>query len=259
MAVTSYDGLIAQVGADKSMNAFFYADLQTALSGTTCLAASTNQITKHAIPSTFRTLPSPLPGTVTGYMITNAEIMQTGAQCIVLIGRIINLGNINIGTNVFTDGSAMPTVTSLGASYVSASPILCVTTTVLNATPGNLTVTYVDQDGNAAEAAAAAAMTASSSVYAASWLPLNSTDWGARDITAAVQSAGTTPTGVVTFYGFIPLGFCQANASTCTALNLTTGFPSFFKFGAGDQISAVVIGTVSAKGILGKITVVGVE
>lgn len=70
------------------------------------------------------------------------------------------------------------------------------TTTVLGATVHNITMTYVDNAGNAAEAAAALAAVVSSAVTRlphANWfIPLNAADTGLRNITQIQMSAAST-------------------------------------------------------------------
>jgi len=84
-------------------------------------------------------------------------------------------------------------------------------TTSLSATAHNLTVTYVDQDGNTAEAAAAYAAPVSAGVQrtptvAGQWfVPLNSPDTGARYLTNIAQSTITSVTGVTTWFVGHPL------------------------------------------------------
>lgn len=93
-------------------------------------------------------------------------------------------------------------------------------TTALSATAHNLTVTYVDQDGNAAEAAAAYAAPVSavamrSPTVAGQWfVPLNAGDTGARYITNIAQSTITSVTGITTWWVSHPIAlmpFCAAN------------------------------------------------
>jgi hypothetical protein len=84
-------------------------------------------------------------------------------------------------------------------------------TTALSATAHNLTVTYVDQDGNTAEAAAAyaapvSAVVGRSPTVAGQWfVPLNSPDTGARYITNIAQSTITSVTGVTSWFIAHPL------------------------------------------------------
>jgi len=79
-------------------------------------------------------------------------------------------------------------------------------TTALSATAHNLTVTYVDQDGNTAEAAAAYAAPVSAvagrvQLVAGAWfVPLNSPDTGARYLTNVAQSTITSVTGVANWW-----------------------------------------------------------
>ena len=69
-------------------------------------------------------------------------------------------------------------------------------TTILGATAHNITMTYVDQSGNSAEAAAAVAAVVSSAVTRlphANWfLPVNAADTGLRNITQIQMSAAST-------------------------------------------------------------------
>lgn len=84
-------------------------------------------------------------------------------------------------------------------------------TTALSATAHNLTVTYVDQDGNTAEAAAAyaapvSAVAGRTPTVAGQWfVPLNSPDTGARYLTNIAQSTITSVTGVTTWFIGHPL------------------------------------------------------
>lgn len=84
-------------------------------------------------------------------------------------------------------------------------------TTALSATAHNLTVTYVDQDGNTAEAAAAyaapvSAVAGRSPTVAGQWfVPLNAGDTGARYLTTIAQSTITSVTGVTTWWVAHPI------------------------------------------------------
>lgn len=79
-------------------------------------------------------------------------------------------------------------------------------TTALSATAHTITVTYVDQDGSTAEAAAAysaavSAVTSRTNTPAGTWfVTLNSPDTGARYLTNIAQSTITSVTGVSTFF-----------------------------------------------------------
>jgi hypothetical protein len=79
-------------------------------------------------------------------------------------------------------------------------------TTALSATAHNLTVTYVDDAGNAAEAAAAyaapvSAVAGRSPTVAGQWfVPLNAGDYGVRYLTNIAQSTITSVTGVTSWW-----------------------------------------------------------
>lgn len=79
-------------------------------------------------------------------------------------------------------------------------------TTALSATAHNITVTYVDQDGNAAEAAAAyaapvSAVAGRAPLVAGNWfVPLKAGDTGARYLTNIAQSTITSVTGISNFW-----------------------------------------------------------
>lgn len=98
------------------------------------------------------------------------------------------------------------TDTTAPANFISTE-----VTTALAATAHNITVTYVDQDGNAAEAAPAYAAAASAvalrtNTPAGTWfVTLNAGDTGARYLTNIAQSTTASVTGVSTFYIGHPL------------------------------------------------------
>lgn len=104
-------------------------------------------------------------------------------------------------------------------------------TTVMSATATNLTVTYVDQAGNAAEAAAANALTVSSAVnriplptprYA---VPLNASDTGLRNVTN-IQSSGAN-TGVANMFIGHPIAVFPCPLANFPApLDLVNAYPS---------------------------------
>lgn len=84
-------------------------------------------------------------------------------------------------------------------------------TTALSATAHNITVTYVDQSGNSAEAAAlyaapASAVAGRTPLVAGNWfVPLNAGDYGVRYLTNIAQSTITSVTGATTWFIGHPL------------------------------------------------------
>lgn len=104
-------------------------------------------------------------------------------------------------------------------------------TTVMSATATNLTLTYVDNAGNAAEAATAQALTVSSAVNRIPlatplwYVPLNASDLGLRNFTN-VQSSGAN-TGVANMFVGHPIAVfpcCLANFPN--PLDMVNAYPS---------------------------------
>jgi len=210
-----------------------------------------------------RVLPS-LPSGVSAFLPTLFMGSSSTAPVAVLLARLTNLGDLNIATPTFTDGSAMPTLTEGGVSRVTDGAILLEVTTVLNATPGNLQVTYVDQDGNTAEQTATQSLGASAPVGSAGWIALNSPDYGARDVTTATRTGGTSPTGIVRLWGIYPLDLVAASAVGAAGSIGATFLEDFLAAGnylqlaAGDVLGAFVIGASNTtRALLGTLGMVG--
>lgn len=249
----TYDDFIAQVGALKTLYQPFYGELQAATS-----IAFTGQFYSMQMLGYGKVLPS-LPSGITAYIPTRVDVVLGVSTAPLLIAKMVNLGSIDISgaSGTFTDGNAMPTVTECGVSRQIASPIFAEITTGVNATPGTLTVTYKDQDNNGAETTTAQTITVSGLARSMGLITLNTTDWGATDITAAARAAGTTPTGVIKFWGVMPIALISCPlVQTLEIENLLTLNFNPVRLGAGDEIR--VIGFTSpAKGMLGNIYFVG--
>jgi hypothetical protein len=216
-----------------------------ATAGTATLVAS--QQVQMALNGQFRALPSPLPTGVTAYIPTRVFIGSSVAGE-VLWCRLVNLGSIDISPSTFTDANAFPTYTELGDASVSESGVVFAeVTTVLNATPGSLAITYVDQNGNTAEATTAVALTASAAVGTGAFIALNAGDYAVRDITAAARTLGTTPTGVIKFWGVRPLIMTPVTSLGGTMENLLTSAFHPQRFAAGDQLAVIFMNTTQVK------------
>lgn len=136
-------------------------------------------------------------GSDTLHLTTWTGTPATAVGSLMLYDYLFGVNNSVNATNTAVTG--VPTryqTTNAAGSFVSAR-----VTTVLSATATNFTVTYMDQDGNTAEAAAAIAARVSAAVQTipltqpAWFVPLNADDTGLRKITN-VQSSGAN-TGVV--------------------------------------------------------------
>ena len=151
-------------------------------------------------------------GSDTTHLTTWTGGAATAVGAIMLYDYLFGVNNSVNATNTAITG--VPTRyqdTTAAGSFLSAR-----VTTVLSATATNFTATYMDQDGNTAEAAAAIAARVSSAVQTipltqpAWFIPLNSGDTGLRKITN-IQSSGAN-TGVVDWIIGHPLAILPMNA-----------------------------------------------
>jgi hypothetical protein len=137
--------------------------------------------------------------------------------------------------------------------------------TALNASPGNLTVTYVDQDGNASETTSNQALGASAPKGSAGLVLLNAGDIGVRSISNAQQNGGSSPTGTLKFYGVKPLGIMLCSIiSQLSDLNLLTERVNVMQLdgtaNVNDGVALWFISATAATGaITGTVTYVGVN
>lgn len=251
--VTTYDGLLARIGSGYWATQPIYD-----FNGTAGVILGGNGV---AMMRSGRTMDLPaLPGGVSAYIPTMIGINDSNAAAATahMVVRLISLGTLDISTPTFTNGSNMPTVTEAGVSRTTCGAVWIEVTTALNATPGSITITYNDQDGNTAETTTAQALGASAPVGSSGWIALNAPDIGVRDITTATRTGGTTPTGVLTFWGVIPLALI--NSTTTANLGgvenlITSGF-NCQRLAGSEKIGVFAIGT-TIKAISGSIFFVG--
>jgi hypothetical protein len=173
--------------------------------------------------------------------------------------KLVDLGSLNISTNTFTDGSAMPTVDELGTNRVMAGAVIMEVTVALNATPGSITITYTDQDGNASQTSTSQALAASAAIGSIGNLQLATGDYAVRDISAAARTGGTTPTGTIKFWGIIPVGMVySAGAGAGETVDLVTNSFALVPLGTSDQLYVIHASTVVANNVIqGVLNVVG--
>lgn len=198
------------------------------------------------------------PSGVTGYIPLEFALSASAVVSnSVLLTELILLGSIDLSTGTFTDGAAMPTRTVFNTSTQLASPVLAMFTATGGGTSRTLTLTYVDQDGNTAESTSALSIQNSASNDAGGTFPLKAGDWGVRDITNCT-SAGTTPSGTVSFYGMVPIVLAQP--TTGTVNNTVTdliGNGIVRRLGAAAKWGAFTVGSAGQNGVVGYIKVVG--
>lgn len=104
------------------------------------------------------------------------------------------------GAGIQHNSTSGQSITGIAARYTSTAAkgnfAFLEVTTALNATAHNVTMNYVDQDGNGSEAAPTVAITVSSAITRIphpNWfIPLNTADTGLRNITQIQFSAAAT-------------------------------------------------------------------
>ena len=143
--------------------------------------------------------------------ITTIWATSSAVSSLMLVDRIWDM-TYNHATALSTaiDAANRPTRYQ-GSTLAPGNFISGEITTALSATAHNITVTYVDDAGNAAEAAAAyaapvSAVAGRSPTVAGQWfVPLNSGDAGASYLTNIAQSTITSVTGVTNWWIAHPL------------------------------------------------------
>lgn len=258
MPITSYNDIINRIGGGFSLQQPLWGEHTTAVTAT---LISTDTFSRARVGDA-KPLPSGLPTGVTAYIPTRVSASITLASQTILLAKMINLGSLDISgaSGTFTDGSSMPTITELGVSRTTASAVLMEVTSDLSALPGTITITYVDQNGNAAETTAAMTLTTLAASRTVGAVILNSGDTGVQDITAAARSGGTVPTGTIKFWGLVPISFLAGSPGTigvCVMDNLVTSAFNWVKLGAGDIYGTFVWGSTGTKAILGDVFFVG--
>jgi hypothetical protein len=143
--------------------------------------------------------------------LTTVTVQATAISSLMLVDRLWDMTyNHASSTSTSIDGSNRPgryqTAALAPGNFISGE-----VTSALSATAHNLTVTYVDQDGATAEAAAAyaapvSAVAGRSPTVAGQWfVPLNSGDTGVRYLTIIAQSTTSSVTGTTSWWIAHPL------------------------------------------------------
>lgn len=255
MTLKTYDDYVSRRAAGFGAIKPFYGDLQTAGTGT----LFTGQAGSITTVGTIEAMPS-LPSGVTAFIATAIDCLSTAGAAPLWIAKATNLGNLNIATPTFSAGSTMPTSTQGNtASSQTYSTVIGEVTTVLNATPGNFTITYNANDTTTGNTTTSAALTASAAVHTCGFITLNGAHWGASQITAATRTAGTTPTGVITFWGLQSICMISQgyNGTLPAFRNMLSATLNPFRLGAGDQIKFFSLGSLVTRGLIGSIHFIG--
>lgn len=194
-----------------------------------------------------------LPSGVNSYKLVGAEVYANSNYGVHICKQVL-LGTLNLATNVFTDGGTMP----INNGIQLWSTMIIEALTPLNATPGNITITFNDRNG-ASLSSGAIALGASATIGACGVIPAPGANVGVTDVTAAVQSGGTTPSGTIGIYGLIPLGTCYSRTGTAnpSVVNNQTHAFNHYPLGAGDKIGIFRVGSNVAMSAFGRLIFMG--
>jgi len=256
----SFDDFVARVGAGYHHREPIWGENQAATSNTIIAGPAVSASRCSDIPPM-----DTLPTGVTAWIPSFVSFASSQATC-ALLGKAIDLGSLTLGNGAggassFADGSAMPTLTEAGVSRVVNSAVFAEVTTVISATPGNFTITYTNQDGTGGQASPSVAITGGSTVRSMSPVYLASGDTGVRDITASSRTGGTNPSGVLKFWGFIPIAIVSTIPLNVQGMpgirSLLTVAPHVLRLGANDQIMVVHFNASAAKMGFGHIYFIG--
>ena len=256
MAIATYDDIVSRTFSNWHANWLYYGEVVA-----TTAAFGGNSFALVAIGD-VKALPS-LPSGVSAYIPTcfQGAIGTVTTPRTMLLCEVFDLGSLNIAGPTFTDGGTFPTRTELGSSRDTFGPVFVEITTGLNSNPGNYTITYVDQDGNSAETTTSQALPVSGAARSVGFVPLNTGDVGVKDITAANRTGGTSPTGVLKFWGVIPVAYCaNGQGGTIFTYPFHTQTFNWVKLDAGAQLRCFAFGGVTTHGphtIAGCIDIVG--
>lgn len=155
-----------------------------------------------AVPTSATTGAIPFTNAASGdtlHIITPGGMGSAAPNTLLLYDRIFHAGSVlhtTTGNQSVTGTPNRYTGTSSPGNFAFLE-----VTSALGTTAHNLTMTYVDQSGNAAEAAAALAMVTSSAVtripHTPWFVPLNSGDSGLRNVTNIAFSAVSSGTSAI--------------------------------------------------------------
>jgi hypothetical protein len=253
MPVTTFNEFLARISAGYEHLIPVWGEATTA---TVVLGSNTIPIKRIGWASST---PASFPNGVSAFIPSEVYASRSVTDGTLLFAWLINFGDLDIAGPTFTDGSAMPTVLEGNVSRQLDSAVLIEVTTALSSSPGSITVTYVDQDGNT-ETTAAQSLGASAPVRSSGFILLNPPDRGARDITNATRTGGTTPTGVIRFWGIVPIAFMgisPLNPGGVAYQNLITESFNYLRLGTDATLGVFSFGSTATEAIVGAIKMVG--
>jgi len=252
MPLTSYDAIIARIAAGFASREQIDGDTPVAPVNLIGVVGPMHRA------ASIKSMPTPLPTGVTGYIPTRLHLFGSQNSDTYLFCKTASLGTLDIAGPTFTleNGGIPPQVTELGVTRTLPTALMIEAITNVTGTPGNLTVTYVDQDGNAQETSPSNVLGAGQA-GTAGFVQLNAPDYGITQLVTATRTAGTTPAGTLRFHAVIPL--CLLFYSTTAAVTKNFFGRDFnpVVLGAGDTLQCFNLLNAVALRAMGTITLVG--
>lgn len=191
-----------------------------------------------------------------GYLLTKIQIVSTLSVPFTL-AEIFDMGTVDLATGIFTDGVAAPSRKQGGGSATTLPlwPILEIDTTTASTATRTLRLGYTDMSGNA-KVTTAPTIAASSSKWSCGVPILASGDLHVQDITSAVCTGGSSPSGIVRVWGLSPIydGLLSPGAAAPNINVLNEGVVA--RVPAGAKVG-LFVHTNSALAMQGTVTWVG--
>lgn len=190
------------------------------------------------------------PGVNGGYLLTKIQIASAQSFPFMLC-EVFDMGTMDTAVGgVFTDGVASPSRKQHGVTGpLPLQPIVEVSSTLASTATRTLAINYTDMAGNA-KTSTAIAMTASSSKWSCGFPILASGDIHIQDVTGAVCTVGSSPSGTVRILGLNPLyeGLLAPQTASLNVNLLNEGIVARVPAGAQLGIFAHTNGVIAMQG-----------
>jgi hypothetical protein len=84
-------------------------------------------------------------------------------------------------------------------------------------------------------------------------MSLGGSDWGINAITAVSRASSAGPTGVLKFWGLIPISIMNIPGTQINMDNLVTAGVNIQRLAASDQLLFFAIGSTATKAVIGQL------
>lgn len=232
MALLNLDNYINQIASGYSQNFHFSSQYDATASTLHANQLLTTQgVLGATIPAT--------PDGVSGYRITNLEC-YSNKQNTLLVAKAIPFGLYLFESDTYTSYSSMPTVTEGNVSRQTYSALFVYGSFAKTAgTDNTVTFEYIDQDNHAAENTSAYTLSDLAPVGTGAFIPLNSDDYGVRNVTNVTISGSGTYIGAFLVLGLLPIGLLSPklqSVGTGMQFNLLTNSPTPVEINSNDNL-----------------------